>query len=88
MKASWRTSLFGVGGLVSVIAATATALTDGKPETNPDWGAVAGALMACLGLMFARDDKVTSEEAKAKPPPPGTPPIPTVTPLPDASPKP
>jgi hypothetical protein len=65
IKASWRTSVFGAGGLVAVIAATATALTDGKPETSPDWGAVVGALMACAGLFFARDDKVSSEQAGA-----------------------
>lgn len=65
IKASWRTSVFGTGGLVAVIAATATSLTDGNPLTNPDWGAVVAALMACAGLLFARDDKVSSEQAGA-----------------------
>lgn len=65
MTASWKTSLFGAGGLVVVAVAAASALLDGKPETNPDWPAVMAAAAACIGLLFARDNKVTSAQAGA-----------------------
>lgn len=65
MSASWRTTLFGVGGLVTVIAGTLNALFDGNSATNPDWTAVIAAVSACVGLLFARDNKVTSEQANA-----------------------
>ena len=65
MTASWRTTLFGAGGLIFVIGGTLTALFDGKPETNPDWTAVVAAVSACIGLLFARDNKVTSAQAGA-----------------------
>lgn len=66
MKASWRTTLFGTGGLVIVLSSAVSAIFDGNPLTNPDYGALAGAVAACLGLLFARDDKVSSEQAGAK----------------------
>jgi hypothetical protein len=66
MTASWRTSLFGASGLVIVLANTIARLLDGDPTTNPDWAAVAAAISACIGLLFARDHKVSSEEAGIK----------------------
>lgn len=69
MNASWRTTLFGTGGLIIVVTTALNALFDGNPQTTPDWGAVAGAAAACLGLLFARDNRVTSEQAGANKPP-------------------
>ena len=66
MKASWRTSVFGAGGLLYLVGMALTALFDGKPETNPDWGALVAAGSACAGLLFARDNNVSSEQARAK----------------------
>ena len=63
---SWRTSIFGTGGLLLVVASALSALFDGDPATMPDWASVAGAAAACIGLLFARDNKVTSEAAGAK----------------------
>lgn len=65
---SWRTSLFGTGGLIAVIASAASALFDGNPATNPDWTSVIAAASACIGLLFSRDHKVSSEQAGIKPP--------------------
>ena len=65
MSASWRTTLFGVGGIVTVVAAACNALFDGNPATNPDWTSVIASVSACIGLLFARDNKVTSEQVKA-----------------------
>jgi len=66
MSASWRTTLFGVGGIVTVVAAACNALFDGNPATNPDWTSVIASISACVGLLFARDNVVTSEQSGAK----------------------
>ena len=66
MNGSWRTTVFGAGGLLTIILTTVNAIMDTDPMTNPDWGAVAGALAACIGLLFARDNKVSSEQAGVK----------------------
>jgi hypothetical protein len=41
-------------------------LFDADPLTLPDWGAVGAAVMAGIGLLAARDNKVSSEQAGAK----------------------
>lgn len=66
MNASWRTTLFGTGGLLLALGSACAALFDGNPGTTPDWAAVAAAAAACIGLLFARDNKVSSESAGAK----------------------
>ena len=65
MKASWKTTVFGAGGLLTVVAAALNAIFDGNPATNPDWTSVIAAASACIGLLFARDNNVTSEQANA-----------------------
>lgn len=65
-KFSWRTSLFGSGGILILAANTAAMLLDGNPATNPDWNLTFAALMPAIAALFARDDKVTSEQAGAK----------------------
>jgi hypothetical protein len=66
MKTSWRTTVFGAGGLLTVLVSVLNALFDGDPATNPDWSAVITAATASIGLLFARDHKVTSEDAGLK----------------------
>ena len=66
MSKSWRTTLFGASGLIAVVASTLTAMFDGDPTTNPQWGVVSAAVAATIGLLFARDNKVSSESAGAK----------------------
>lgn len=66
MKASYRTSLFGAGGLLTVAVNVANMLLDGDPATNPDWSVVIATVVTAAGLLFARDDKVSSEQAGAK----------------------
>ena len=65
MSASWRTTLFGAGGLIAVITSACQALFDGNPATNPDWTSVIGVVSVCIGLFFARDNKVSSEQVQA-----------------------
>ena len=56
-----------MGGIVTVIAAACNALFDANPATNPDWTSVIASISACVGLLFARDNKVTSEQVNQKP---------------------
>ena len=63
---SWRTTTAGIAAIVVAIGTAVGALFDADPLTLPDWGAVAAAVMAGLGLLAARDNKVSSEQAGAK----------------------
>jgi hypothetical protein len=47
---------------VVAIAGAAKAEFDGDPVTVADWGAVAAAIMAGIGLILARDAKVSSQQ--------------------------
>jgi len=62
MNASWRTSAAGLGAILVAIGSAVTALTDNDPLTIPDWGAVVAAVIAGIGLLFARDAKVSSQQ--------------------------
>ena len=66
MKQSWKTTAAGIAAIVAAAATAVVALFDADPTTVPDWGAVAAACMAGLGLVFARDNNVSSEAAGAK----------------------
>ena len=63
---SWRTTTAGIAAIVVAIGTAVSALFDADPLTLPDWGAVAAAVMAGIGLLAARDNKVSSEQAGAK----------------------
>lgn len=67
MKGSYRTTLAGIAAILTAIGGAITALADNDPATNPDWTAVIASLVAGAGLLAARDNKVTSEDAGAKP---------------------
>lgn len=63
---SWRTTTAGIAAIVVALGTAVGALFDADPLTFPDWGAVAAAVMAGIGLLAARDNKVSSEQAGAK----------------------
>ena len=63
---SWRTATAGIVAILAAITSAAQLLLDNNPATNPDWTAVLAAIMAGVGLITARDNKVTSEQAGAK----------------------
>jgi hypothetical protein len=63
---SWRTTTAGIAAIVVDLGTAVGALFDADPLTLPDWGAVAAAVMAGIGLLAARDNGVTSEQAGAK----------------------
>lgn len=66
MNASWRTTVAGIAAIVTAVASAIAALLDADPTTVPEWGAVAAAVMAGVGLLNARDNRVSSEQAGAK----------------------
>lgn len=66
---SWRTSLFGAGGVVAIVGSTLNALFDGNPATTVDWVTVCAGLAPAIGLLFARDANVSSEAQGIKPAP-------------------
>ena len=66
MNASWRTTVAGIAAIVTAVASAIAALLDNDPTTVPEWGAVAAAVMAGVGLLNARDNQVSSEQAGAK----------------------
>lgn len=62
---SWKTTLGGVVALLSLAYNVITLMTDGDPNTNPDWNVVITSASAALALIFARDNTVTDEQANA-----------------------
>lgn len=61
-KASWKTTTTGILAIVVALAGALKAELDGDPVTVADWGAVTAAVMAGIGLIFARDAKVSSQQ--------------------------
>jgi len=63
---SWKTTTTGILAILSALISAAQALLDDNAATNPDWMTVAAAVSAGVGLLAARDNKVTSEAVGAK----------------------
>lgn len=66
MKGSYKTTVAGIGAILVAGGSLLQAIFDGNPATEPDYAALVAAIVAGLGLVFARDNGVTSEEAGAK----------------------
>lgn len=62
---SWKTTAAGIAAIVAAVATAIVAEFDGNPATTAEWGVVITAVVTGIGLLFARDNKVTSEEAGA-----------------------
>ena len=63
---SWKTTTAGVLAIVAAIATALAASFDSDPLTVAHWDIVIAATLAGIGLIFARDNTVTSETAGAK----------------------
>lgn len=63
---SWKTTTAGIGAILVAVGSAMTAMFDNDPSTVPEWGAVVAAIIAGIGLITARDNNVTSEQAGAK----------------------
>ncbi len=59
---SWKTTLAGVAAIIAAIALAIAHQFDADPTTVADWGAVAAAAAAGVGLLFARDNDKRSED--------------------------
>lgn len=66
LSGSWKTSMAGIVAIVTAILNVVNLLMDGNPATNPDWTLTISAIMAGIGLVFARDNGVTSKQAGAE----------------------
>jgi hypothetical protein len=60
---SWRTTVSGIAAILAAVAGVAAAVANGAPV---DWTSALAAIMAGIGLITARDNKVSSEAAGAK----------------------
>lgn len=62
MKASWRTTVAGIGAILVAAGSAIGAHFDNDPLTVADWGSVVAAIVAGIGLIMARDAKVSSQQ--------------------------
>jgi len=62
---SWKTTLAGILTILSALSAPIKAIIDSDPATVADWGLAVPVIMGAIGLIFARDNNVTSEQAGA-----------------------
>lgn len=60
INGSWKTIVFGTGGLLIIIANTLVMLMDNDPNTNPDWNITITAIVTNLGLLFAKDANLSN----------------------------
>lgn len=56
-NSSWKTTGAGIAAILVAIGSVLTALTDNDPLTVPDWGSLSAAVIAGVGLIFAKDNK-------------------------------
>lgn len=63
---SWKTTAAGIAAIIAAIALAIASHFDGDPTTVADWTAAITALTAGVGLMLARDNDKSSEQAGAK----------------------
>lgn len=61
---SWKTSLTGILTIVTAIGSAVLVYL--KSGVLPDFGVLSAAVMAGVGLLYSRDNNVTSESAGAK----------------------
>ncbi len=63
---SKKTTAAGVLAALSALFQALSAQFDSDPTTIPQWGVAVTAIMFAVGLIFARDNDVSSESAGAK----------------------
>ena len=56
---SWRTTTLGIITILTAVAGVVQALVDNDPATNPDFTVAVAAVVSGIGLIFAKDAKVT-----------------------------
>jgi len=56
---SWRTTVLGIVTILTAVAGVVQAMIDNDPATNPDMTVAVAAVVSGIGLIFAKDAKVT-----------------------------
>jgi hypothetical protein len=56
-NSSWKTTGAGIAAILVAVGSVLTALTDNDLLTVPDWGSLSAAVIAGVGLIFAKDNK-------------------------------
>lgn len=51
-----KTTFAGIGAILVALGSLVTAYFDGNPATVPDFASAAAAVIAGLGLVFAKDE--------------------------------
>ena len=59
MTSSPKTTIAGVGAILVAVGAALVAMFDADPTTMPQWDVVIAAVLAGIGLIFAKDSKAT-----------------------------
>jgi hypothetical protein len=67
IQGSWKTTLFGAGGLATIAFNLASMYLDGDPATNPDWSVFLPAILASTAALFARDNNKSSQDVGLRP---------------------
>lgn len=60
MISSPKTTFAGVGAILVAVGAAMSAMFDADPTTMPQWDVVIAAVLAGIGLIFAKDSKAPS----------------------------
>jgi hypothetical protein len=56
---SWRTTTLGIITIITAITGVVQSIIDNDPATNPDFTVAVAAVISGIGLIFAKDAKVT-----------------------------
>jgi len=60
MMSSPKTTLAGIGAILVAVGAALVAMFDADPATMPQWDVVIAAILAGIGLIFAKDSKANA----------------------------
>lgn len=59
-------TVIGIAAILGALAAAATALFDGDPNTNPDWGVILTAIVGGITSILAKGSSSTGGTVDAK----------------------
>lgn len=60
MISSPKTTIAGVGAILVAVGSALVAMFDADPTTMPQWDVVIAAVLAGIGLIFAKDSKASA----------------------------
>ena len=69
MKTPQKTTILGVAAIVQALAVAVMAFFDGNDATAVDWQGTMTIITLSIAAIFARDNKVSDQQAGARPEP-------------------